>query len=54
MVGNKVRKKALCSLKQSLRAWSGRFAKVMLVMNYKETRGGALFIKYSNIGVTVC
>ena len=47
-------KKALCRLKQSPRAWFGRFEKVMKNMGYKQSQGDhTLFIKHSNSrGVT--
>lgn len=38
--------KALYSLKQSPRAWSGRFTRVMLVVGYIQSQGDhSLFIK---------
>ena len=44
-------KKALYTLKQSLRAWFGRFAKVMKKMVNKQSQGDhTLFIKHSNSG----
>ncbi|RVW49045.1 Retrovirus-related Pol polyprotein from transposon RE1 [Vitis vinifera] len=55
--GNKVckLKKALYELKQSPRAWFGRFAKVMKESGYKQSQGDhTLFIKHSATrGVTV-
>ena len=48
-------KKALYELKQSPRAWFGRFAKVMIAMGYKQSQEDhTLFVKHSNSGgVTV-
>lgn len=48
-------KKALYKLKQSPRVWFGRFAKVMISMEYRQSKGDhTLFIKHSNSGgVTV-
>ncbi|RVW81800.1 Retrovirus-related Pol polyprotein from transposon RE1 [Vitis vinifera] len=44
-------KKAICGLKQSLRAWFGRFAKVMKESGYKQSQGDhTLFIKHSAAG----
>ena len=41
-------KKALYRLKQSPRAWFGRFAKVMKEFGYKQSQGNhTLFIKHS-------
>ena len=42
-------KKPLYGLKQSLRAWFGRFAKVLIANSYKKKnqRNHALFIKHS-------
>ena len=48
--GNKVckLKKALYVLKQSSRAWFGRFAKVMKEFGYKQSQSDhTLFIKHS-------
>ena len=52
-MGNKVckLKKTLYKLKQSPRAWFGRFAKVMTDFGYKQNQGDhTLFIKHSAIG----
>ena len=48
-------KKVLYGLKQSPRAWFGRFAHVMLTLGYKQSQGDhTLFIHHSTIGgVTV-
>ena len=44
-------KKTLYELKQSLRAWFGRFEKVMKNMGYKQSHGNrTLFIKHSDLG----
>ena len=44
-------KKTLYGLKQSPRAWFGRFAKVMIVNGYKQSQGDhTLFIKHSLSG----
>ena len=44
-------KKALYSLKQSPRVWFGRFAKAMLCIGYKQSKGDhSLFIKHSVLG----
>lgn len=44
-------KKGLYGLKQSPRAWFGRFTQVMLKMDYKQHQvDHTLFIKYSNLG----
>ena len=51
--GNKVckLKKALYGIKQSPRAWFGRFAKVMKESGYKQSQGDhTLFIKHSATG----
>ena len=51
--GNKVckLKKVLYGLKQSPRAWFGRFAKVMKESRYKQSQGDhTLFIKHSASG----
>ena len=51
--GNKVcrLKRALYSLKQSPRAWLGRFAKAMLSKGYKQSqRDHTLFIQHSTTG----
>ena len=51
--GNKVcrLKKTLYGLKQSPRAWFGRFAKVMIANGYKQSQGDhTLFIKCSISG----
>ena len=51
--GNKVceLKKPLYGLKQSLRAWFGRFSKVMKEFGYKQSQGDhVLFIKHSTAG----
>ena len=51
--GNKVcwLKKALYELKQSPRAWFGRFAKVMIANGYKQSQEDhTLFIKHSALG----
>ena len=48
-------KKGLYGLKQSLRTWFGRFAKVMTAMGYRQSQGDhKLFVKHSSLGgVTV-
>ena len=44
-------KKALYRLKQSPRAWFGRFARVMITMEYRQSQGDhTLFIKHSSSG----
>ena len=44
-------KNALYGLKQSLRGWFGRFAKVMKEFGYKQSQGDhTLFIKHSAVG----
>ena len=44
-------KKALYDLKQSPRAWFGKFAKVMITNGYKQSQGDhTLFIKHSTSG----
>jgi hypothetical protein len=44
-------KKALYDLKQSPRAWFGRFARVMMAMGYRQSQGDhTLFIKHSPSG----
>ena len=44
-------KKAQYKLKQSPRAWFGRFAKVMKNVRYRQNQGNyMLFIKHSNLG----
>ena len=44
-------KKALYDLKQSPRAWFGKFAKVMITNGYKKSQGDhTLFIKHSTSG----
>ena len=44
-------KKALCELKQSPRAWFGRFTNVMLSLGFKQSQGDhTLFIKHSDSG----
>ena len=51
--GNKVYKltKTLYGLKQSHRAWFGRFAKVMKESEYKQSQGDhTFFIKHSVVG----
>ena len=43
--------KALCELKQSPRAWFGRFTNVMLSLGFKQSQGDhTLFIKHSDSG----
>lgn len=55
-MGNTVYKlnKALYGLKRSLRAWFGRFAKVMTTIGYKQSQGDhTLFFKHTTSkGVT--
>ncbi|KAA3466148.1 Retrovirus-related Pol polyprotein from transposon TNT 1-94 [Gossypium australe] len=44
-------KKAHYGLKQSLRAWFGRFAKVMILLGYKQCQGDhILFMRHSDSG----
>ena len=44
-------KKALYRLKQSPRAWFGRFTKVMITLGYKQSQGGhILFVRHSKSG----
>ncbi|RVW17568.1 Retrovirus-related Pol polyprotein from transposon RE1 [Vitis vinifera] len=55
-IGNKVckLKEALYGLKQSPRAWFGRFAKVMKESRYKQSQGEhTLFIKHSAAGEVI-
>ena len=46
-------KQAVCGLKQSLRAWFGRFSKPIKSMGYAQRRGDhTLFFKHSGKKVT--
>ena len=54
-------KKALYKLKQSQRAWFGRFEKVMIFMGYRQSQGDRYFFIYqalkfkgSNHTASVC